>query len=333
MALGQPEVDADRLGVADVEVAVGLGREARVEAPSVLAGGAVREDALLDEVGSLGDGIRCGGVAHGSCGFRLQGAKMSTVASPRGFQRGARRRSSPSRTDATGSSFARAAKASGKAGGRPFSWNHTTDPPASDAASAARSQALAPPRRKRTSRPCSSQTSSGPLDQQGLAAARTVPLARLLIGLGIEHVGEETARLLAKHLRTVVAVQTAKEEGLLAIDGIGEIVAAAILSWQKNPHEQDLLRRLLQYINITNDEAVSSTKLEGKSFVFTGSLITLSRDEASELVRAHGGMVSSAVSKKTAYVVAGTDPGSKLNDAKKHEVTVLSEEEFKALVA
>ncbi len=166
-----------------------------------------------------------------------------------------------------------------------------------------------------------------------IAAARTVPLARLLIGLGIEHVGEETARLLAKHLRTVVAVQTAKEEGLLAIDGIGEIVAAAILSWQKNPHEQDLLRRLLQYINITNDEAVSSTKLEGKSFVFTGSLITLSRDEASELVRAHGGMVSSAVSKKTAYVVAGTDPGSKLNDAKKHEVTVLSEEEFKALVA
>ena len=66
-----------------------------------------------------------------------------------------------------------------------------------------------------------------------IAAARTVPLARLLIGLGIEHVGEETARLLAKHLRTVVAVQTAKEEGLLAIDGIGEIVAAAILSWQK----------------------------------------------------------------------------------------------------
>jgi len=164
-------------------------------------------------------------------------------------------------------------------------------------------------------------------------AARNVSLARLLVGLGVEHVGEETARLLAKYFRTVAALKTAKEAELIAIDGVGEIVAASILAWQKSPHEQDLLKRLLKYVNITNDEAVSSTKLQGQSFVFTGSLITLSRDEAGELVRAHGGSVSSAVSKKTSYVVAGTDPGSKLKEADKHGVKVLTEEEFKILVA
>lgn len=166
-----------------------------------------------------------------------------------------------------------------------------------------------------------------------IAAARTVPLARLLVGLGIEHVGEETARLLATQFRIVAALQVAKEEELLAIDGVGEIVAASIIMWQKNPHEQDLVKRLLGYLEVTNDEAVRSTKLTGQSFVFTGSLLTLSRDEAGELVRAHGGVVGSAVSKKTAYVVAGTDPGSKLGEAKKHGVPVLTEAEFKALVA
>jgi DNA ligase (NAD+) len=166
-----------------------------------------------------------------------------------------------------------------------------------------------------------------------ITAARTVPLARLLVGLSIEHVGEETARLLAKYFRTIPALFKAKEEELIAVDGVGEIVAASILMWQKNPHEQDLLKRLLVHLQITNDEAVSSNKLAGKSFVFTGSLLMLSRDEAGELVRAHGGTVSSAVSKKTAYVVAGGDPGSKLSEAKKHGVSVLTEEEFKALVA
>lgn len=166
-----------------------------------------------------------------------------------------------------------------------------------------------------------------------IASARRVPLSRLLVGLSIEHVGEETARLLARELKTITAVKTASLETLQAIMGVGEIVAASLVAWQKNPHEQDLLTRLLTHLEVLEESEVAGNKLSGLSFVFTGTLPTLGRDEAQALARQEGGVVVGSVSKKTSYVVAGEEAGSKLAAAEKLGVKVISEAEFLALIA
>ena len=168
---------------------------------------------------------------------------------------------------------------------------------------------------------------------EAIGRAKSVPLSRLLVGLSIEHVGEETARLLARELVTIEAVKKASAETLEAIMGVGEIVAASLLAWQQNPHEQDLLKRLLGYIEVLEESEVAGTKLAGLSFVFTGTLPTLSRGDAEALARSEGGVVASSVSKKTSYVVAGTEAGSKLATAEKLGVKVINEKEFLALIA
>ena len=169
--------------------------------------------------------------------------------------------------------------------------------------------------------------------------AQSVELSRLLTGLSIPQVGEETAILLAQTFETIDDVARATEVELTAIHGVGDIVAHEIVRWFALGDHQELIKRLKKVLHIENtlfssrlnlDRETSAKKLPllGKTFVLTGTLETLSRDEAKEKLRALGASVSSSVSKKTSYVVAGTDPGSKLSDAQKLGVQTLSEQEF-----
>jgi DNA ligase (NAD+) len=159
-------------------------------------------------------------------------------------------------------------------------------------------------------------------------AARRVPLSRLLVGLSIPHIGEETALVLSRQAKTLKRLRAMTREELSVVPGVGDIVADAIVSWFSLRRHQSLVERLQEALHIVSDEAPAHAPLAGKSFVLTGTLETMSRDEAKAAIRGKGGDVSSSVSKKTSYVVAGNAPGSKLDQARALGVKVLSEEEF-----
>ncbi len=162
-----------------------------------------------------------------------------------------------------------------------------------------------------------------------LERAKQVPFARLLTGLSIPHVGEETAIDLAKHFQTIDDLRSASEVELQRIEGVGNIVARSLREWFSDKENKKTLDHLLKHVTIQSSQPTTrNSQLSGKTFVLTGTLSGMSRDEAKEKIRAAGGSVSSSVSKKTDYVVAGADPGSKFDDAKKLGVRVLSESEF-----
>lgn len=165
-----------------------------------------------------------------------------------------------------------------------------------------------------------------------LKRAQKVSLERLLIGLSIEHVGEETVRLITSHFRSLQALQKASSEEMAAIHGVGEVVAASLYTWLHNKHNMEILKKITKYITIENPQESKSTALRGKTLVFTGTLPTLGREQAKELARLHGAHVASSVSLHTNYVVLGEDAGSKSAQAKKLGVATLSEEEFLALI-
>lgn len=167
--------------------------------------------------------------------------------------------------------------------------------------------------------------------------SKRVPLARLITGLSIPQVGEETAILLARRFETLDNIAKAKEVDLQAISGIGDVVAREIVTWFALTDNKELLSRLKKVIHIENLEFISRLNLDnlplaGKTFVLTGTMESMSRDEAKEKIRALGGDVSSSVSKKTSYVVAGAEAGSKLDKAQELGVDVLSEQEFLELL-
>lgn len=163
-------------------------------------------------------------------------------------------------------------------------------------------------------------------------AVRIVPLHRFLVALSIEHVGEETARVIANHFGSIEAIQSASREDIASIYGVGDIVAESLYAWLHNADHATFLKGLLEHIRIEAPEQAKGTRiLEGKTFVFTGTLPTLTRDSAEEMVRTAGGSVTSSVSKKTSYVVVGSDPGSKADKAQTLGVTILNQDEFLAL--
>jgi DNA ligase (NAD+) len=183
-----------------------------------------------------------------------------------------------------------------------------------------------------------------------LEASKTRPLANLIFALGIRHVGKETAQLLAAHYKTLEAFcalthppvdgseeNTASLKELAALNGIGPKVADSILAFLKSPTTQTLLTDL-QVLGVqplppeTPEESTSRQTLVGKTFVLTGTLPTLSRLEAETIIRQHGGSISSSVSKKTSYVLAGDSPGSKYMKAEQLGVTLLDESSFRALL-
>lgn len=165
-------------------------------------------------------------------------------------------------------------------------------------------------------------------------ASRDVPLSRLITGLSIDHVGEETARDLAEHFGTIEKIRTATKEQLLAVDGIGEIVADSLVKWFADKKHTAMLDRLLSHITLARPEKKKTNlPLAGKTFVFTGTLTTMSREEAAARVRALGGKVAGSVSAKTSYVVAGEDAGSKLEKARDLNVKILTEEQYIGIMA
>jgi len=173
---------------------------------------------------------------------------------------------------------------------------------------------------------------------------KKIALPRFIYSLGILHVGEETAQLLAKQVIAKIKNQKSKIkiieilkefqnfslEDLQKISDIGPAVSQSIFDWFRNKKNVELLTRLEKNgIQIKSDKRqATSDKLEGKTFVLTGSMETMSRDEAKEKIRNLGGEISESVSKQTTYVIAGTDPGSKFNKAQKLGVKILSEKEF-----
>jgi len=169
--------------------------------------------------------------------------------------------------------------------------------------------------------------------EQTLAAidnARDVPLARLLVGLSIAHVGEEVARVLAEHFTTLSGLRQASRTEIEQIDGIGPEIAQAVTAWFEDKNNDSMLTRLCAQVRVQERVPAKAKKqnFQGEIVVVTGTLETMSRDEAQDAIRLRGGKVSSSVSAKTTLLVAGNDPGSKLTKAKELGVKVLDEEEF-----
>ena len=161
-------------------------------------------------------------------------------------------------------------------------------------------------------------------------AARSTELARFLYGLGIPEVGVAVARDLARAFGSMEALRAADEERLVQVDGVGPIMAGRIVEFFAEPHNEENLDRLLSFMRELRAPArpAAGGPLEGKTFVFTGGLEAMTRDEAKKRVEALGAKATGSVSKKTDFVVAGEDPGSKLDKAEKLGVTVLDEKEF-----
>lgn len=166
-----------------------------------------------------------------------------------------------------------------------------------------------------------------------IEASKQQTLWRLIHGLGIPNIGAQSSKDLANHFGSLKILMDADEDTLTAIDGVGEVIAKSITSFFKEPHNHKLIEKLIAAgLNTSQEQSLGSKALEGKIFVLTGTLPTLSRDEAKELIENAGGRTSSSVSKKTDYVLAGSDPGSKFDKAKSLGVKIISEDELKVLI-
>ncbi len=166
-----------------------------------------------------------------------------------------------------------------------------------------------------------------------IQASKEVPLWRLINALGIRYVGEATAQLLAEHFQSLEALMAADKEDLLHVEGMGEQVAASIREFFDSERNEALIRKLTEAgVRGLPPERRAAAPLSGKTFVFTGGLSRFSREEAKSQVTARGGKVTSSVSAKTDYVVAGADPGSKYAKAQALGVTILDEAAFEELL-
>ena len=155
-------------------------------------------------------------------------------------------------------------------------------------------------------------------------------LSKLVYALGIRHIGQKAAKLLSDRFGNIESIISASVEEISSIDGFGEIMAQSVVEFFSHKESIDLIERLRTYgVNTVSKKEVKGNIFEGKTFVLTGTLPTLSRKEASDIIEQFGGKTSSSVSKKTDYVLAGEDAGSKLKKANDLGVTVISEEEFR----
>jgi DNA ligase (NAD+) len=156
--------------------------------------------------------------------------------------------------------------------------------------------------------------------------SKAAPLARVLYGLGIRFVGERTAQLLAAHFGSIDALMAATAEELEAVNEVGPRVAQAIAEFFAEPRNRALVERLRKEgLTFTAEKRLTTSTLEGLTFVLTGTLPNLTRESAKEKIESAGGRVSGSVSKKTSYVVAGEEAGSKLDKATSLGVTVVDE--------
>jgi len=164
-------------------------------------------------------------------------------------------------------------------------------------------------------------------------ASRKLPLERVIYALGIRFVGERTAEFLAEHFASLDALMQASLDQLQEVNEVGPRVAQSLFDFFQEPKNRELIERLRKAgLTFTGKKKQRGTKLTGKTFVLTGTLAHYSRDEAKKLIQDAGGKVSGTVSKKTDYVVAGTDAGSKLDKARQLNVNVIGEKEMLELV-
>ncbi len=162
---------------------------------------------------------------------------------------------------------------------------------------------------------------------------RQIELPKFIFSLGIRHVGVETAESLAQKFGSMEKISQVSQEELLKVEDIGDKVAESIYHWFQDKKNVELLARLQQFVEVKEYKAQKAGgKLQGLSFVLTGEMDSLTRDEAKQKIKMLGGDVSSAVSKNTSYVVAGANPGSKFDKAKKLGVKILNEKEFLKLI-
>ena len=166
-----------------------------------------------------------------------------------------------------------------------------------------------------------------------IEASKKLPLERVIYGLGIRFVGERTAQFLAEHFGSMEDLMSADEAQLEEVNEVGPRIAQSIREFFAEPRNRELVKRLhLAGLTFTGKKKQRGTQLTGKTFVLTGTLAHYSRAEAKQLIEDAGGRVSGSVSKKTDYVVAGTDAGSKLEKAKELEVRVIDEKDLKNFV-
>ncbi len=168
-----------------------------------------------------------------------------------------------------------------------------------------------------------------------IESSKSNGLARLLVGFGIRHVGTRAGRLLASHFPDINVLSNATTDDFTAIDEVGKIMAESLVSFFNNPQTEHLLGRLkaagVSVISASYGEKKSGVFL-GKTVVLTGALPTLKRDEAKKLIEDNGGKASSSVSRKTDYVLAGSEAGSKLTKAQDLGITIINEEEFRKMI-
>lgn len=170
-----------------------------------------------------------------------------------------------------------------------------------------------------------------------IEASKRNDLARLVYALGIRHVGEKAASTLARHLRTMQAILDAPVERLQAVPDIGPVVAESIRSFALEPRNREVIAKLAAAgVNNMESQApppgAGGGPLAGQTFVLTGTLAAMSRDEAAAVIERLGGKVSGSVSRKTSCLVVGADPGSKLEKARELGVRILTEDELRQLI-
>ncbi len=166
-----------------------------------------------------------------------------------------------------------------------------------------------------------------------IRASKENPLFRVLYALGIRHIGQKAAKLLSEHFGSMEAIMNASEEALSAIDGFGGIMARAVVDYFSHPSSRHLVEQLAALgVNMVDTTERKDDRFAGMTFVLTGTLPTMTRNEAAELIERYGGKTSGSVSKKTSIVLAGEEAGSKLVKAQQLGIRVINEEEFKAMI-
>lgn len=165
---------------------------------------------------------------------------------------------------------------------------------------------------------------------RAIQSKKEIELPKFIYALGILHVGEETAIDLANYFGSLEELKNVSLEDLKAVTNIGPVVAESIYHWFQNKQNQELIKNLATVgVKIKNPKLkIENPKLDGLSFVLTGGLRSMTRDEAKKRIRDLGGKISGSVSKKTSYVIIGSEPGPKLEKAKKLEVKIINEQEF-----
>ncbi|MDE6767256.1 MAG: NAD-dependent DNA ligase LigA, partial [Eubacterium sp.] len=175
---------------------------------------------------------------------------------------------------------------------------------------------------------CFKETSANNI-KKSVEKSKANDLARLIFALGIRHIGAKAGKLLSDHFRNMDAIMSASVDDILEIEGFGLIMAESVVNYFSTNSAKLLIEKLKESgINMTSTTEIKDNRFAGMTFVLTGTLPTLKRNEASKIIEGFGGKTSSSVSKKTTYVLAGEEAGSKLDKANTLGIEIIDEEIF-----